>query len=364
MKRIVIFSNHDLYTYKLRKELIERLINEAYEVYLVLPYGSKVELLKQMGCELINVEFDRRGRNPIRDAKLLLRYYKVVQAVKPQAVLSYTVKPNIYAGLVCRILRIPFFPNVTGLGTALDNVSILQRVLVQMYRLAYAKATCVFFQNKENESFFSNHGVRIERHRLIPGSGVNLDQHYFEPYPGDDKTIKFLFMGRIMKDKGIEELMEAATAIKSQFANVRFDAIGFVEEEYRARADEISELGVINFHGVVDDVHEYIKSCHAVVLPSYHEGMANVLLEAASTGRPILASNISGCKEIFDEGVSGFGFEPRNSCDLADALRRFIGLPLERKGAMGLAGRKKMEQEFDRSLVVEAYLDEIDRIVG
>jgi len=364
VKRAMILSNDHIYTYNLRKELIERLIEEGFKVYLALPYGEKVQLLVRMGCEFVELALDRRGMNPIRDLKLLLGYYRILQSIRPDVVLSYTVKPNLYGGLVCRLLRIPFFPNVTGLGTAFGTDNLTQRALVQMYKVAHRKASCVFFQNEQNERFLMAKGVRVQRSRLVPGSGVNITEHCYELYPESDEVVRFLFIGRIMKEKGIEELVDAAIEIRRKYNNVQFDAIGFVEEDYRNRVEEIGGLGVVNFHGVKDNVHQYIKACHAVVLPSYHEGMANVLLEGASTGRPVLASNIPGCRETFDEGISGFGFEPRNVDDLTDALIRFIDLPLEQKKEMGIAGRQKMEREFDRRLVVDVYMKEITRVLG
>ncbi|MBD8004260.1 glycosyltransferase family 4 protein [Bacillus norwichensis] len=362
MKKVVIFSNHHAYTYNFRKEIIQRLLDEHYKIYVVLPYGEKVELLKKMGCEFIDLPLDRRGMNPITDLKLLLSYNKVIRKIKPDVVLSYTIKPNIYGALVCRRQRVPFIANVTGLGSAVDNKGLFQKIIIQLYRLAFSKVSCTFFQNQSNQLFFKNKQIINGRYRVIPGSGVNLKQHSFEEYPIDSGLIRFLFIGRVMKDKGIEELVDAATLIKKEYSNVQFDAIGFYEKDYEERAKELGKLGVINFHGVKDNVHEYINKSNAVVLPSYHEGMANVLLEAASTGRPVIASNISGCKETFDEGVSGLGFEVKNSAALTDALIKFINLPYEQKKAMGVAGRKKMEREFDRNIVVNAYIDEIDRI--
>jgi glycosyltransferase involved in cell wall biosynthesis len=362
MKKVLILSNHHAYTYNFRKEIIQRLIYENYKVYIVVPYGEKVELLKEMGCEFIDLPLDRRGMNPITDFKLLLNYNKIIKKVNPDVVLSYTIKPNIYGGIVCRKLRVPFIANVTGLGSAVEKKGFLLKILIHLYRIAFRKVGCIFFQNQKNELFFRGNKISNGRHRIIPGSGVNLTTHPFEEYPDDSGLVKFLFIGRIMRDKGIEELIEAAIKIKKEFKNVQFDAIGFYESDYEKRAIELSELGVITFHGVKDNVHEYIKSTHAVVLPSYHEGMANVLLEAASSGRPVIASNIPGCKETFDEGVSGIGFEVRNSSALTDACVQFVTLPYAQKKAMGVAGRNKMEKEFDRNIVVNAYIDEIERI--
>lgn len=363
-KRILILSNHHSYTYNFRKEIIQRLLKEGYEVHIALPYGKKVDLLVEMGCIYTEAPLDRRGMNPITDFKLIKSYYKLMRRVQPNIVLSYTIKPNIYGGIMCSVLNIPFIANVTGLGTAVGSGGILQKILIKFYKKAFQKAKCIFFQNESNKDFFINNGISMKRFKVIPGSGINLDEFSYQDYFKDDATIKFLFIGRIMKDKGIEELIEAAQKIKKMYKNVQFDALGFCEDEYKDRVKVLQEKKIINFHGVKDNVREHLKKAQAVIHPTYHEGMSNVMLEAAATGRPVLASNIPGCKEIFDEGISGFGFEPRNSDSLTQAIIKFIELPVEKKEAMGQAGRKKVEKEFDRSIVVDAYLKEIDRILG
>lgn len=360
-KKILILSNHHSYTYNFRKEIIKRLIDEGYEVHITLPYGEKVKLLEEMGCIYTESPLDRRGMNPSTDFKLIKSYYRLIRRIKPDVVLSYTIKPNIYGGIICRVLKIPLIANVTGLGTAVGNESILQRVLVTLYKSAFKKAECVFFQNESNKDFFMNHGITLKRYKVIPGSGINIDEFQYQEYPKDNNSVRFLFIGRIMKDKGIEELIEAAKRIKEEHTNVQFDALGFCEDEYKDKVEILQEKNIITFHGVKDTVREYLKSSHAVIHPTYHEGMSNVLLEAAATGRPVLASNIPGCKEIFDEGISGFGFEAKNIESLTQAILKFIKLTNQEKLTMGEEGRKKVEREFDRSIVVDAYLHEINR---
>jgi len=363
LKKIVILSNHHSYTYNFRKEIIQRLIGEGYKVYLVLPYGEKIELLKEMGCEHIDLSLDRRGMNPFKDLKLILGYYKILNEVKPDAVLSYTIKPNIYGGIVCRLKKTPFFPNVTGLGTAVNNDGILHRLLMNLYKIAFKNAPCVFFQNKSNKDFFLDQAISLKKYKIIPGSGINISEFTYQEYPKDDGTIRFLFIGRIMKDKGIEELMDAAQQIKEKYRNIQFDALGFCEDEYKERIEFLQKKNIITFHGVRDNVKEYIEKCNAVIHPTHHEGMSNVLLEASATGRPVLASNIPGCRETFDEEVSGYGFEVRNTSALVNTIEKFIKLPYEEKERMGKFGRIKIEREFDRERVVNAYIDEINNLL-
>ncbi|MEQ6376432.1 glycosyltransferase family 4 protein [Bacillaceae bacterium S4-13-56] len=364
MKKVVILSNHHAYTYNFRKEIIQRLLNQNYKVYVVLPYGEKVELLKQMGCVFIDLPLDRRGMNPITDLRLLLSYYKIIKKIKPDAVLSYTVKPNIYGGLVCGLQNIPFFPNVTGLGTAVENESLIQKLLVQMYRVAYKKASCIFFQNEENQQFFKNNKIAIKRSRKIPGSGVNTQYFSLLPYPSDE-TIEFVFISRIMKEKGIDQFLEAAEFIRGKYRNTKFHVLGFCEEDYEQRLQELQDKEIIHYHGMQSDVREFHKISHCTIHPTYYpEGMSNVLLESAASGRPVITTNRSGCREIVDDGVNGYIVEQQNSKDLIDKIEKFINLDYEAKRQMGISGRIKVEKEFDREIVVNAYCEEVAHVLG
>ena len=363
LSRILIASNSIGGLYNFRRELIQKLIEEKYDVFISAPKGDRIAYFTQLGCNFIETNISRHGVNPISDLKLLLKYIEIIRKIKPDVVLTYTIKPNVYGGIACRIQKIPYIANITGLGTSIENDGIIQKIALGLYKVGLRKASCIFFQNSSNQKFFSDRNMIAGNTRLIPGSGVNINYHCFEEYPDDDNKIKFLFLGRIMKDKGINELLDAAVQIKAKYSNIYFNLIGDCEEDYYERLKELQEKGIIKYHGRQSDVHSFIKESHAVILPSYHEGMSNVLLEAASTGRPVLASNIPGCKETFDEGVSGFGFEAKSVDSLVKVIIKFIELPYEKKKQMGLAGRKKMEREFDRNIVVNAYLDEINKVL-
>jgi glycosyltransferase involved in cell wall biosynthesis len=363
MKKVLILSNHHVYTYNLRKEIIQKILYENYEVYLVLPYGEKVERLMEIGCKFIDLPLDRRGINPINDLKLLFSYYRIIKKIKPSVVLSYTIKPNIYGGIASKSTNTPYLANVTGIGTSINNKGLIQKITLTLYKFGLKKAACVFFQNELNRQLFIDKHIVNGKTKLIPGSGVNLNYHCFEDYPDSDDIIKFLFIGRIMKDKGIDELLEAAQKIKGMYPNVQFDLVGYCEENYTKRLSDFENRGIIKYHGQQDDVHSFIKGAHAIIHPSYHEGMANVLLEAASTGRPVLASNIPGCRETFDEGISGYGFEVRNTLALVNTIEKFIQLPYEKKKQMGIAGRSKVEREFDRQIVIDSYMEEINKLM-
>ena len=318
----------------------------------------------QTGCIFEPYAFNRHGTNPLAEMRMIRDYKKIIKRVSPDVVLTYTIKPNIYGGMACASLGVPYVANITGLGTAVENGGILQKITLTLYKIGLRKAQNVFFQNSSNLDFMLKHGIIKGAYDLLPGSGVNLERHYFEEYPKDNDSLTLLFIGRLMKDKGIEELIEASKVICHKHNNIKFVAIGDCEADYKERLNSIQTNCPIQFLGHQADVHSYIKNSHAVILPSYHEGMANVLLEAAAGGRPVLASDISGCRETFDEGVSGFGFKPRDVDSLCEAIEKFIALPYEKKAEMGRAGRRKMEREFDRKIVVDKYMEIINEIKG
>lgn len=362
MKKIVILSNHHAYTYNFRKEIIQRLIEEGNKIYVVLPYGEKVDLLKDMGCEYIDVPINRRGINPFTDLKLLSRYKKIIKDIKPDVVLTYTIKPNIYGGLAAKKYSIPYIANITGLGTAVEKKGILQKIAILFYKIAFTKIHRVFFQNQNNKKFFTDNGIAVDKHKLIPGSGVNLEHFKVMEYPPEDTT-NFVFISRIMKEKGIEHYIKAAEYITGKYPTTKFHVCGFCEENYEERLEDLQKKGVLTYHGLIDDVRKIFRSTHCTIHPTFYpEGMSNVLLESIASGRPVIASDRSGCREIVDNGVNGYLVEQENTQDLIEKIEQFLSLSYQQKKQMGLAGRAKAEKEFDRQIVVQAYIDGINDI--
>lgn len=357
--KILLLANIDLGLYKFRKELLEMLLVDN-EVYFCTPDGEYTGIMQEMGCKFIpcNV-LDRRSTNPVKDLKLISFYERTIKDVQPDLVLTYTIKPNVYGGIVCTRNRVPYIANITGLGTTIENGGLLAFISKRLYRLGLKKAKCVFFQNQENQKLFITERIVSGRTRLIPGSGVNLNTHCYEPYPSEDLGIRLLFVGRIMKDKGIEELLKVIRKLHSEKKDIVLDVVGFCDEDYSQLLDEAEKEGAIVNHGVQSDVHPFYTAAHCTVLPSYHEGMANVMLESASTGRPVITTRVPGCKETFTEGITGFGCEVRSIRSLENAIAEFLKLPHEKKEEMGRQGRKKMELEFDRNIILKAYQEEI-----
>ncbi|KHF31811.1 N,N'-diacetylbacillosaminyl-diphospho-undecaprenol alpha-1,3-N-acetylgalactosaminyltransferase [Paenibacillus sp. P1XP2] len=362
MARILILANSDIGLYKFRKELIEKLVME-HELYVSLPSGEFTPKLKEMGCKIISTSLSRRGTNPITDLKLLINYFKIIKTIKPDVVLTYTIKPNVYGGLACRMNDVPLLANITGLGSALENGGLLQKVTLLLYKLSLKRAACVFFQNKENKEFLLKY-TSISNYRLIPGSGVNLKDYSLLEYPPQDK-INFLFIARIMKEKGIDQYLEAAEFIKGKYPNTTFHILGSCEDAYEDTLKRMQDIGIIQYHGMQSDVKEFHRFSHCTIHPTFYpEGMSNVLLESAACGRPVITTNRSGCREIVDHGINGYIVKPKNSRDLIEKIENFLELDYEGKRKMGLKGRDKVEREFNRQIVIDAYLNEIKKITN
>lgn len=361
---VLILVNHDVVIYNFRLELVERLLADGYEVHISSPTGEHTQDLIALGAHFHEINIDRHGMNPMADLHILYEYRKLIKKIRPAVILTYTVKPNVYGGIVAKTAHIPFIANVTGLGTAMNQGGIKEELVLRLYKLGLRRAQKVFFQNESNKNFMLEKNVIANSYsyEVIPGSGVNLKIHSFEPYPEETDKLIFTTIGRIMRDKGTDELLCAAEKIKEKYPTVIFRLIGFFDDDYEEKIRQAQKKGIIEYVEQQRDIHLWMKETHAIIHPSYHEGMSNVLLEAAATGRPILASDIPGCREIFDEGVSGLGFKPQNSDELCETIEKFIHFSYSRKAVMGAAGRKKIEREFDRNFVVEKYMQEINKI--
>ena len=354
--KILIATNHSYMFYRFRKELAEVLAREN-EVILSTPFVGHEDDLEALGLECVETKIDRRGVNPFKDMKLRKTYEKMVDEIKPDMVITYSIKPNIYLGSVCKSRGIRYFANVQGLGTAFEK-PILSTVVSIMYRSALKKAEAVFFENEENaKTFVSKKIISENQIKVLPGAGINLNEYSFVPMT-DDGVCGFLFVGRIMKEKGVDEFFDAAKKLKAELGEkIRFDVVGFYEEEYKDTVDKLVEEKIINFHGFQSDVHEYYENSDCVVLPSYHEGMSNVLLEAAATGRVVITSDIPGCREAVEDGFTGILCPVRDAERLYAAMKRVAAMTFEERAETGRNGRGLMERRFDKSEVVRQTLD-------
>lgn len=357
--RILLLSNWDMCIYNMRLEMITKLLNLGHEVVISSLYGSRIEDLKALGCSYVKTEFDNRGMNIKDDLKLIRHYRKVMRDVKPDVVLTYMIKPNIYGGIAATKEKIPFIANITGLGTSLQNKGLVQTAIVMLYRMAFKKVSFVFFQNEANLKFFKEKKIGYTSGKLLPGSGVNLSNFTPLPFPESESQISFVFIARVTKAKGIDHYLEAAKVITDKYKHTKFYICGNCEPMYEKTLNKYQEAGIITYLGVVKDVKKILEVVHCTVLPSYHEGLSNVLLESAASARPAITTNVNGCKEVVEDEVTGILVEPKNTESLIVGIEKFLCLSHEEKEKLGERGRAKVEKEFNREIVVDAYLEAI-----
>ena len=351
-KRIAILANHSGGLYDFRKDLISEL-KKYTSVTVAVPHNDRWDELLHLADRVIELPIDRRGMNPLHDSKLFHQYRAILKEVKPDLVLTYTIKPNIYGGLACRMAHIPYAVNITGLGSAIENGGWLKKFVLALYKPALKGARVVFFENAGNRDTLAATGVVPQgRDVVLSGAGVNLEDYPYQSYP-QEGAVRFLFVGRVMHEKGVDELFAAAKRMKQNYGDgVEFHIVGSFEEAYKPLMDELAQAGVVKYHGYQSDMKPFYAMTGCVVLPSYHEGMSNVLLEAAASGRPLITSDIPGCCEAVENGVSGYLCPVKNVGALYDAMQRFAELPKDLKTEMGRRGRARMAQHFSKKAVV------------
>lgn len=362
MAKVLIFANDNSTIYNFRRELLSRLINNGDEVLVALPPHPRNQAFRDLGCEVIETPLSRFGTNPLSELVTLTRFVRIVRQSRPGVVLTYTVKPNIYGGLAAQLCKVPYIATVTGLGAVFQNTGLLRKVSSLLQRFAFRKAHRVFFQNADNFNTFRELQIVKNQGRVLPGSGVNLALHQFEPYPTQSAAIRFITVSRIRHDKGYDELFTAIKTISSRHDDVEFHVVGWYEDDsYRATVTQMQSDFPVIFHEEVtqEQVHELVAESHCLIHPSHHEGMANVILEAAAAGRPCIASDIPGCREAIEPGTTGLLHRVNDADSLILAVESFLDSDWETKAAMGKAAHQKMTSEFDRELVVDHYIDEI-----
>lgn len=371
-RKILLISNTAWSIYNFRSRLISSLRGKEYDVVVVAPQGDYGAKLSGLGCRYIPLEMDNKGTNPLRDAWLLLSFIKIFLRERPQCVLCYTIKPNIYGSLAGRIAGVPVINNVAGLGTVFSRPSWITPIAKFLYRWAFQGSGHVFFQNANDLRFFQDLGLaKVNRSSLLPGSGVDIDR--FRPSnakrDGHTRATSFLMTGRLLWEKGVGEYVEAARLVKSRFPSARFKLLGFVGVPNptavpRSAIDQWVKEGVVEYLGHTSDVLPHLAAADCVVLPSYYgEGTPRSLLEAASIGKPIITTDMPGCRDTVEDGKTGFLVRPRDIRDLADKMETIIGLGPERRASLGLQGRQKMVREFDERIVIEKYLSAIENVI-
>lgn len=347
-----------------RKELIEQFVSDGYDITLVCSMKGYSNDQIPPKVKVIDVSVDRRGTNALKDLAQINNYYCIIKKQKPDIALLFTTKCSIYAGIACRLNHVKHIINNSGL-LDIKTLSPVGRLLLKMlYRIGYGGADCIMCQNSFEHDFFYNL-FKQKRYVDIPGSGVNLNYYQLQPYPESDEKIIFNYVARIAQFKGIEEYLECARQIHEKYPHAVFRIYGSYDEStYKDCIGDLINKGVIEYGGKLSDMRQAIASCHAVIHPSHYEGMTNVILEHSSTGRVCIASNIPGCREGINDGETGFLFPVTNLKSLVEKVEDFIILPNSEKKGMGLAARRKMEKEFDRNIVVNKYISEIERLLS
>ena len=360
--KIMIVLNTSWNLFNFRAGLIRSLVAEGYEVLAVAPYDDYAPRLAELGCRFIALPMDNKGTDPWRDLILLLRFVLLLHRERPDVFLGYTVKPNVYGSLAAHLLNIPVVNNIAGLGSVFIKNNWLTRFVRQLYKMALSRSHHVFFQNEEDKNLFIEQGVvSPDKASRLPGSGINLEIFCCEPPPPlDHRPFCFLLVGRLLWDKGVGEYVAAARQVKLLYPNTRFQILGFLDVENktavtRIQMDEWILQGVVEYLGVTDEVKPYIAAADCMVLPSYREGVPRSLLEAAAMGRPIVTTDTVGCRDAVEDGLNGLLCRVKDSTDLAEKLLRMLAMSDLDRAVMGLAGRKKMELEFDETIVIARY---------
>ncbi len=366
-KKIVICVNTSWNIYNFRLNLARALKKEGYQVILVAPTDSYSKKLKEE-FEFYDIYISNKGTNPKEDIKTLWQFYKLYKEIKPEIVLNYTIKPNIYGNIACHLLGIKTINNISGLGTVFIKESIVTKIVKLLYKLSLKNSSKVFFQNSDDKELFMKYKIVSNKQSdILPGSGVDVNR--FSPilYRKRDNIFRFLLIARILWDKGIGEYVEAAKSLKIKYSNVEFQILGSLDAVNntsvpKEQMNQWIDEGIINYLGTSDNVQEIIKQADCIVLPSYREGTPRTLLESASMAKPLITTNTVGCKDVVDDEINGFLCDVKNSKSLENTMKRMFLLDENIRNRMGIAGRKKIVEEYDERIVIRKYLFEINKI--
>ena len=369
MNNILIVVNEPWNILNFRSNLIKKLILEKYAITILAPFDKSIMKLEKLGCKCKNISMDKKGTNPLLDIIYFLKVLIFIYKSKPDLILCYTIKPNIYASIASSILNISYINNITGLGATFIKNSLITKLVKFLYFIALKKSNKILFQNKDDLELFKKYNlVNIKVVKLIPGSGIDLNRFSInnKEFMNSNKIYDFLLVSRLLWDKGIGEFVAAAKIVKKKFSNINFYLLGSIDVENPSSiskkqiADWANEK-YINYLGNVEDVRPFLASSKCIVLPSYREGTPRSLLEAGAMSVPIITTNVPGCKETVDDEKNGFLCKVKDPDDLADKMMRFINLSDNQRKLMGIYGRNKMTNNFDEKIVINIYLDIINQ---
>ncbi len=368
-KTITIIINTSWNVYNFRVGLLKALEEEGYKIVVIAPFDTFSHKLEAFGFEYHEVKMNNKGTDPFEDMKLTMDFCRLLQKIKPVVSLHYTIKPNIYATWAAKLAGVPVINNVSGLGTVFLDDSFSSKVARLLYRFTFRFSKKVFFQNAyDRELFVQQKLVDAKKSDLLPGSGIDTKKYIPVKHAVDKAKIQFLFIARLLRDKGLFEYVDAARMLKKTYPEVEFAVLGpFYPGNPTAVTEEAMERwvkeGVIHYLGKTDNVEAFIAKSDCVVLPSYREGLSRVLLEASIMARPIITTDVPGCQELVDEGQNGFVCKLKDADDLAEKMEKMLLLEDIERVQMGLHGRQKIIDEFDEQIVIDKYKEAIDSIL-
>jgi len=368
LMKIAVVLNTSWNIYNFRKGLILSLLDKGNEVITIAPKDTYTYKLMDLGCRHIPVKMDSRGANPIKDFLLILELYWIYKKVKPDVILHYTIKPNIYGTIAASLLRIPVINNVCGLGTMFLKDNLISRIAILMYRLSFRFPKKIFFQNKDDKKLFLKKRIVSKKAcDILPGSGINTSDFMPKPRNSKSGTFTFLLISRLIYDKGIVEFIEAIEQLNNEGINAKFQLLGQIDEKHKRGIPEEMirswiEKHQIEYLGTTADVRIHIENADCVVLPSYREGTPKTLLEAASMAKPIVTTNVPGCNNVVKDGKNGLLCKVRDAEDLAMKMKEMHNLSQGERKEMGKKGREYIKNKFDESIVINKYLNSINKI--
>jgi glycosyltransferase involved in cell wall biosynthesis len=362
--KVAIVLNTSWNIYNFRMNFVKTLLGAGYEVHTIAPHDNYTYLLEEAGCIHHDVKMDSRGANPIKDIALTFELWGIYRKLRPDIILHYTIKPNVYGTLAASILKIPTINNVCGLGTVFLKNNLVSAIAIFLYKVAFRFPKRVFFQNPDDLALFLNKNlVPAKAADLLPGSGIDLCR--FQPMEfRRNESFTFLLISRLISDKGILEYIDAVKKLKKKGVNARFQLLGAKDPEHKRGIqlpviEDWIKSGTIEYLGTTDDVRKFINRADCIVLPSYREGTPRTLLEAASSSKPIVATDVPGCHHVVEDRYNGLLCKLKSADDLAAKMEEMLSLDNATLKKFGENGRKKIEFEFDEKLVITKYLQEI-----
>lgn len=369
MKKIAICINTSWNIYNFRLGLINALRESGYHIIIIAPFDKYTTELQKMGFEYHDIKLKRQSKNPIDDLILTYKYHKIFNKIKPDIILNYTIKPNIYSTIAANMLGISTINNIAGLGSIFVNENMITKIVKILYKYSQKKAQKIFFQNKDDYTLFINKNI-VDGNKcdILPGSGINTNEFTSTEKRVKSNNFKFLLISRILWQKGILEYVEASRIIKEKYKNLEFQLVGFIdiENKHSIPKKQIQtwvDEGLIDYLGGTDNVKEHIGESDCIVLPSfYREGTPRILLESASMAKPIITTDNIGCKDVVDDSITGFLCKVKDSNDLALKMEAMINLSENERVEMGKKGRRKMINEFEETIIIKKYLQAIKEI--